>query len=191
MNDSVVFMKCPACGAINRLNVDRQCWVCEQPLDQKKGVWLEFDEETAAAQPVESATAAGSLGLIGAVLLVCFGTILIAPGLGFLLLILSIIPLVRTLHLVDPARDPGRATALFFTSVVVSLVIVTILGCVAVGTFCLTLFGVCALDPRGPGSEVIASVILWGVPLFAVILTAIPLGKWVIRRYRRDRGDGV
>lgn len=185
MNDSTVFMKCPACGAVNRLNVDKRCWVCEQPLRRDKAVWLEFGEDQ--KRPAQSAGfSGGAMAMIGVVLLVGVGLTVLAPGLGIMLLILSIIPVIRTLTLVDPAANPEKAASLYITSVLVSVVIVVVLGAVAFGSFCLTLFGVCALDQQGVGE---ASAVLWAIPTVAVLLTAIPLGMWVISRWQRDKHD--
>lgn len=181
------FMKCPACGAVNRIDRDTTCWVCDQPLDLKKSVWIEFYE---GQEPPAPSTGFGAGGcLMGMVfLLVAVGLTLVAPGLGIMLIVFSIIPLIRTLYLVDPAKDPGKAFSLYVSSVVVSIVIVTVLGVVAFGAFCLSLFGVCMFEPRG-GSEALSLGIVGLVTLSAVVATGIPLVKWVIHRYRRDSAD--
>jgi hypothetical protein len=189
MSDSELLMKCPVCGAINRHGSDAKCWVCEQPFDQDKAVWLQFYEDQELPKPTHGFGFVGMI-LLALVVFLGVGLCLTNPGFGILFLICSVIPLIRTLTLVDPAKSPGRAMSLFFTSVFVTFTILIVLSVVAFGSFCLTLFGVCAMTGggSGPGAE-FATLVLWGAPLTAVILCAIPLWKWVAHRWARDRAD--
>ena len=188
MSDSELLMKCPVCGAINRHSTDKKCWVCEQPFDVDKAVWIEFYENQI---PPRSTHGFGIVGIMLLVLVLFLGVgiCLANPGVGVLFLICAVIPLIRTLTIVDPAKSPGRATSLFFTSMFVTFTILIILSVVAFGSFCLTLFGVCAMSAGpggGPGDEFMM-VVLWGVPLLSVIVCAIPLWKWIASRYAHDK----
>lgn len=191
MSDSDLLMKCPVCGAINRFGSDQKCWVCEQSFDEDKAVWMQFYENQQAPRPSRG-FGLGGLMMIGMVMFLGIGLFLVAPGFGFMFLICSIIPLLRTLRLVDPMQSPGKATALFFTSMFVTFTIVTVLSVVAFGSFCLTLFGVCAVAGNGPSggpAEAFLLLVMWGVPITSVILCAIPLWKWVAQRWARDKAD--
>ena len=191
MSDSDPLMKCPVCGAINRLGSDKNCWVCEQPFDEDKAVWMQFYEDQKVPQRTHSSGLGGPL-MVTMVLFLGIGLLLVVPGLGFLFLICSIIPLIRTLRLVDPMESPGKATALFFTSMFVTFTIVIVLSVVAFGSFCLTLFGICAVAGSGPSSgpaEALLYLVMWGVPVASVILCAIPLWKWVSHRWARDKAE--
>jgi hypothetical protein len=186
MSDSELLMKCPVCGAINRHGSDTKCWVCEQPFDQDKAVRLQFYEDQELPEPTHG------FGFVGTILLVLvlflgIGLCLTNPGIGILFLICSVIPLIRTLTLVDPAKSPARATSLFFTSMFVTFTIVSVLSVVAFGSFCLTLFGVCAITQGGGPGDEFAMLVLWGVPIAAVIVCAIPMWKWVAHRWVRDK----
>jgi hypothetical protein len=189
MSDSDLLMKCPVCGAINRHGADTRCWVCEQPFDADKAVWLQFYDDEQVPQPARG-TSFGGLILVALVLFLGAGLFMAEPGFGILFLICSVIPLIRTLMLVDPAKSPGQATSLFFTSLFVTFTILAVLSVVAFGSFCLTLFGVCAIGGAGggPGAE-LGLLVLWGVPLAAVGLCAIPLWRWVAHRWARDKAD--
>ena len=186
MSDSELLMKCPVCGAINRHGSDTKCWVCEQPFDEDNAVRLQFYDEEPPPQTTPG-SAVVSMIMMFMILFLGIGLCLTNLGLGILFLICSVIPLIRTLTLVDPVKSPARATSLFFTSMVVTFTIVIVLSVVAFGSFCLTLFGVCAISGGGGPGDAIAMLVLWGVPLAAVVLCAIPLWKWVAHRWARDK----
>lgn len=189
MSDSDLLMKCPVCGAINRHGSDKKCWVCEQPFDEDKAVWLQFYDDQELPQPTHGFSFGGTI-LVALVLFLGVGLSLASPGIGILFLICSVIPLIRTLMLVDPGKSPAQATSLFFTSLFVTFTILIVLSVVAFGSFCLTLFGVCAITGGGGGpADAFLMLVLWGVPLAAVGLCAIPLWKWVAHRWAQDKAD--
>ena len=185
MNDpSTTFMKCPACGAINRVGADATCWVCEQPLNESRAVHVIFDDDQT---PPETGHSRQTMIVTTAVLVLGFSLMFVAPGLGIMLLILSIIPLIRMRMLLRPQDDSGKAVSLYLGSLLTSVVIVTVVGITAFGSFCLSLFGVCALAPRGGDSMLL--IIVYGITALSVIAVCIPIWGWISRRWKRDKNE--
>lgn len=181
-DSSSTFMKCPSCGAVNRVSVDRTCWVCEQNLESPHPIRMTFygDQET-----VDPSRPGGRFTVLGIVVLVVIGLTIISPGLGILAILLSIVPLGRMMMLMRAGDDASRGLGLYFSSFVVSIVICTIVGVTAFGAFCLSLFGVCAIGGRTLGGD-LGALIVYGVTGLSVLIVCLPLGRWVIQRWKRD-----
>lgn len=184
-DSSSTFMKCPSCGAVNRVSVDRTCWVCEQNLESSTPIRMTFYDDQETVDPSRSG---GRYTVLVIVVLVAIGLMIVSPGLGILAILLSIIPLGRMLMLMRAGDDVSRGFGLYFSSFLASIVICTVVGVTAFGAFCLSLFGVCAIGGRTMGGD-LGALLVYGITGLSVILVCIPLVRWVIRRWRRDSRD--
>jgi hypothetical protein len=105
--------------------------------------------------------------------------------LGILAMLLSIIPLGRMMMLMRAGDDTSRGFELYLGSFMVSIVICTVVGVTAFGAFCLSLFGVCTLGGSTMGGD-FGALVVYGITGLSVIVVCMPLGRWVIRRWKRD-----
>ena len=126
------FVECSRCGELNSPE-NIYCGVCNAVLDRRQVQW----ESPARAEPVGSLVA-----LIVAFFVVVIGVFLVAPGLGVLLAVLAVAPLIRVLVEVRRRSAEGEKThpvvtvLLFLGSVGAALVTVAVVLVVAVGAFC-------------------------------------------------------
>jgi hypothetical protein len=183
MNDPLpTFMKCPACGAVNRVGIDRTCWVCEQDLESPQPIRMTLSDDR---DPPTSSLSPDRYVVLGIVSLAILGLLLVSPGLGILVLILSVIPLGRMMVLMRSGDTAAQGFGLYAGSLAVSIVICTVVGVTAFGAFCLSLCGVYLLDSRMM-TGIMGALLVYGITGWSVILVCIPLGRWVIRRWKRD-----
>jgi hypothetical protein len=133
--------------------------------------------------------------LMLALAVVCLGVLLLAPGLGIIMAILLIVPLVRTSVLVKRRAESGRPTSrmasigLFVASTIVQVVVLCVVGVAAFATFCLTCFGVWAAT--GAKSETGASflfavIVAGGAALVVVVVLGRRFYGWVRSRWDED-----
>jgi hypothetical protein len=181
-DSSSSFMKCPSCGAVNRVSVDRTCWVCDQNLDSSTPIRMTFYNDQETVDPNRSG---GRFLVLGIVVLAVVGLTIVSPGLGILAIVLSIVPLGRMLMLMRDSDSTSRGFELYLGSFMVSIVICTVVGVTAFGAFCLSLFGVCAIGGSTMGGDS-GTLIVYGITGLSVLIVCIPLGGWVLRRWRRD-----
>lgn len=190
MNDATpTFMKCPSCGAVNRVAIDRICWVCEQNLQCSRPIRMKFyDEQTFNDDPEigDSSSSGGRFTMLGIVVLAIFGLTMVSPGLGILAMFLSMIPLGRMMILMRNDDDTIRGFELFFGSFAASIVICTIVGVTAFGAFCFSLIGFAVLNEGAGIRRDWGELFVLGMTGLSVIIVCIPLGRGVIRRWKRD-----
>jgi hypothetical protein len=123
--------------------------------------------------------------LVGALALVCLGVFSIHPGLGIILAIVLVVPVLRMTILVRERAAAGRSTSIVtrvmiaFGSMVVSWIVMMVVGIVGFGTFCLTCIGTAAATNSGPLSFAAAI----GATILAVGVVAIPLTRWIRNRW--------
>ncbi len=182
---------CSACGTLNRVDL-QACWLCHKPLDPDTDELVETLPGAESAPGLERPSASGRdatfVVIVTAIAVICLGAFLIQPGVGILLAIASIIPIVRTTMVVSRrAGGTSRSSAvlLFLSSMVVTWIIVTVVALAAVATFCLACLGTAA---GGAGES--AFVIAGAAALAVVILLALAFRKWVKTRWRRDVSGG-
>jgi hypothetical protein len=133
------------------------------------------------------------MAVLAAVVVVWLGVTLSAPGVGLLLAIAAVPPVIRTITVVHERQQLGKATSaiqtavMFVTSLVVTGVMLAVAGFIAFWTFCLTCVA------AAEATEVLPWSTEWLAMSFAVIVTlgvVAVLGSlfWnlVDARYRRD-----
>ncbi len=184
-------IRCSACGKLNRF--DRYaCWLCHDPLDPASD---DLIEHLAGAEPApqhdrprRSAWDATFVLIVSALAVACLGAFLIQPGVGILLAIASIIPIVRTTMVVSHRAAPtswSSAILLFLSSMVVTWIIIPVVAAAAVGTFCLTCLGT-----YSGGAEELSYWLAGGATLAVVIGLIFAFRKWIKTRWRRDVSEG-
>lgn len=133
----------------------------------------------------------GTLLLIITLVGVLLGIGVSAPGLGVLLALFAVPPVIRTTMVVQARKSAGRETGLgeksglFLMSAFVTWVIVSVL----VSACCLTFCGVCAagLVASGEKADPNLLVIFSGAAaLVTAFLVIWAFGFWIRARWRRD-----
>ncbi len=190
MTDVSQSFLCSACGTLNRVHL-HACWCCHKPLDPDTDELVESPPGAATApgpaQQGKSGRDTTFVVIVTALAVICLGAFLIVPGVGILLAIASIIPIVRTTMVVSRrAGGTSRSSAvlLFLSSMVVTWIIVTVVAMAAVATFCLACLG--TAHAAGEGAFVIAGA----AALAVIILLVLAFRKWVKTRWRRDVSGG-
>lgn len=184
-------IRCSSCGRLNPS--DRHaCWLCHKPISPASDQVIEYPAGAEPAPggdlPRRSAWDATLVLIVAAMAVACLGAFLIQPGIGILLAIASIIPIVRTTMVVSHRAAPtswSSAILLFLSSMVVTWIIIPVVAAAAVGTFCLT-----CLSTAQAGSVELAFVLAGGATLAVVIGLIIAFRKWIKGRWRRDVSEG-
>ncbi len=190
MTDASQSFLCSACGTLDRVHL-QACWFCHKPLDPDTDELVESPPGAPTApgpaRPGESGRDTTFVVIVTAIAVICLGAFLIQPGVGILLAIASIIPIVRTTMVVSRrAGGTSRSSAvlLFLSSMVVTWIIVSVVAVAAVATFCLACLGT-----AGAAGES-AFVIAGAAALAVIILLGLAFRKWVKTRWRRDVSGG-
>ena len=171
------WLECRFCGELNHPD-STVCGVCGTTLD-RSGL--------SAAPPPPVHTSGALAVLIAALAVVLLGVFLIAPGLGILLAIASVVPLVRTAVVIQKRAERGAdvskvdAAALFIASLGVTTLIVCVVTVAAVATFCFVCLAGASAGGGG-GAFVLAGV----ATLIAVLAVVYSFSKWIRARWRRD-----
>ncbi len=194
-------IRCSSCGTLNRAGRDiraddrsarHACWLCHTPIDPASDQVIEYPAGAEPAPggdlPRRSAWDATLVLIVTAMAVACLGAFLIQPGIGILLAIASIIPIVRTTMVVSRRAAPtswSSAILLFLSSMVVTWIIIPVVAAAAVGTFCLTCLGT-----YSGGAEEMSYWLAGGATLAVVIGLSFAFRKWIKARWRRDVSEG-
>lgn len=190
MSTERAFIQCTACGKLNSVESHRDtCWLCHEILDTTNIVSrnVETDPASAAESGGKGQFAFATL-LMAVMGVICVGAFLRQPGVGIALALLSIIPMIRTMMVVSRRSQEGEATSMaskvimFFSSMAVTWIILTVVGVAAFGAFCLTCLGAYSVTD----SEELAIPIAGGAALIVVGGLGIVFWKWIDSRWRRD-----
>ena len=177
------------------------CWRCGGKLPstgtQQTDRKVEFSGEHSDSTKVHSAAAnqstfrISSLLLITTLIAVCLALIVSVPGLGILLSIFSLPPLIRTTILVRRRVksglpvDASSKVAWYLGSLGTTLVITFATCCLSFGAFfvsCLVFLPLA--ERRGTGSEVLAIACTTSVIVAGLVLWLFSF--WLRSRWRRD-----
>lgn len=197
---------CPRCGASCRKGSE-QTWQDVDTLRCGKcgsqfavSVYGDGKQDAKIVdKPVESSSGwsfeLASLMLIITLIAVCCGLIVRFPGLGIVLAILALPPLVRTLLVVQRRKKSGRGTGtsskigLYLESLIVTGVVVTALVTTILGSLIVSLFVMCTAGlGTNRNSDLLPVLgILCGVLSLVVLAMCIwPFWTWIRARWRRD-----
>ncbi len=184
-------IRCSSCGMLN--SSDRHaCFLCRKPIDPSSDELIEYRAGAEPApgrdRPRRSAWDPTFVLIVSALAVACLGAFLIQPGVGILLAIASIIPIVRTTMVVSHRATPtsrSSAVLLFLSSMVVTWIIIPVVAAAAVGTFCLTCLGTAEA-----GAAELSFWLAGGATLAVVIGLIIAFRKWIKTRWRRDVSEG-
>jgi hypothetical protein len=155
-----------------------------QPAVPKKRTFAEQPPEPEFPRTDQS-TAGTTAALLGALVVVCLGVFLLFPGLGILMAIVLVAPLLRTTLIVGQRSAEGRETsllsrvAMFVGSIFVSGIVIALVAIVGFGTFCITCLGMAATTQN----EVMALAVASAATLFALGALAIPIVRWIRSRW--------
>lgn len=184
---------CPKCGAQQPRKL-AECWLCGTELTEES-----FAAGT--ADPVRIAPERFSFSLSTLLLLVtlasvCFGLLVVAPGLGVPMCVLLVPVLVRTAMVVRRREAVGRPVSraekisLVVSSLGVASVLAVVVSAAAFAGFC----GVCLLIVSADNHYGGSGALVWGLVMCcaaaAAVGATIGVIKWIRQRYRRDvRGE--
>ena len=175
---------------MNRAHL-QACFLCHKPLDPDTDDLVEGPPGPGTApgpaQPGESGRDTTFVVIVTAIAVICLGAFLIQPGVGILLAIASIIPIVRTTMVVSRragATSRSSAILLFLSSMVVTWIIITVVALAAVATFCLACLG------TAPSAGEQAFVIAGAAALGVVMILGLAFRKWITARWYRDVSGG-
>lgn len=176
---------CPSCGTKNP-PTRTLCFICYEPLSRSTL------HRNRPAEPIFDEPDADStktlVALMIAVGVVCFGVIVLMPGLGILMSIVLVIPFIRTIKLVHRRAGEGRKTStaasvgLFFMSTLISGIVLSVVCSVAFGTFCLTCLGSSMATQNDKSAVVIAS----GATVVALCVLGYFIFRFVRWRWYQD-----
>lgn len=186
----VIDVICPRCGA----KVDpawARCWLCESPLVAIAKSPAKQPARHAAAQSAADSGLglAATIVVAAAVSLVWIGVTIAAPGVGALLAIAAVPPVIRTITVVHKRQAAGIETSrvrtglMFVTSLVVTGVMLSVAGLVAFWTFCLTCVAAALVTQS---NEEIAMAFAGISTLLVVGLLSWLFWIFVRMRYRKD-----
>ena len=201
MTDAPKSFRCSACGSLNRVHL-QACWLCHKSLDPETDELVgclpgaepapEPDRLRqgidALRGPSESGRDTTVVVIVAAIAVICLGAFLIQPGVGIMLAIVSIIPMVRTTMLVSRragATSRLSAVLLFLSSMVVTWIIVAVVAVAAAATYCLTCLGVAVSRGQEQGY-----VIAGAAALAVVVIGGLAFRKWITARWHRDVSEG-
>ncbi|MEQ1906691.1 MAG: hypothetical protein ABL888_21070 [Pirellulaceae bacterium] len=196
-NDSLTCSRCHHPVSPNA----NSCWRCGGQLpstsNQKADQTFEFSEATSPHSPVHSTAAnqstfqISSLMLITTLIAACLAMILAVPGLGIILTICSLPPLIRTVILVRRRVktglpvEAGSKVVWFLGSLGTTILITFVTCCLSFAAF----FGSCLvmlpIADRGGDIEPLF-VIAIAASLIAAGLVLWLFSFWMRARWRRD-----
>lgn len=192
---------CPHCGAELK-SPWTECWLCGAPIrdDDVRPEAAAISPSRPRSTPRERVSfSLSTLMLVMTLATLACGLIVVAPGLGIVACILIAPVTVRTAMVVNRREaaggrvSPGEKAMLFFSSFLVTSVIVAVVGVASVGTFCGVCIGGYALlgDTQAFRGESWPLIIaIFGIPILTALAVTIPiirlLARWVRARYRRD-----
>lgn len=180
---------CPHCGALVQSDW-AECWLCHGSLDETAPAARQPPAPAAAVsrqQPVTGSVVIAAVAL--AALLVWVGVTAMAPGLGVLMLVAVVPPVVRTAMVthkrsaLGKETSQGRTVLMFVLSLVLTGTMLVVTAFIAFWTFCLTCLGAASvtnLDYRDDLSVPIAVSTI-------VTLTVVGLLVWLFSRLVRTR----
>lgn len=167
-DDEVERNRCPVCGEDYTAG-QRECDTCGTPL---------------AVNP------ASTLTVVLVLVVVCTGAIVVLPGLGVLLAIGSVAPIVRMTMVVRKRAQRGLDTprwqqyALYFSSLWVTSIVLWTTGLAAFLAFCFSCLGV-AVVTRGSEFSIAVALLVAGV---VVVFLGWIFSGWIRKRWRKDIG---
>lgn len=175
------YVRCPNCGEQNP-PTRTLCWLCYSAL-QRKSLGARAPSKAVFEGTVKDSTAS-----MIALAVVCLGVLLIAPGLGIAMAILMIFPFIRTSVLVRRRAEEGRPTStassalMLLGSVFLSAIVLTVVGVVAFGTFCLTCLGANVASKNDVAAMVVAS----GATITVVAIMGYFIFRWIRWSWYQD-----
>lgn len=185
---------CTSCGAANRADA-KACFLCGQPHDPDKStanlaevVWAPVKGSTQPFNPYAPPAAAAadsttfelsSLMLVIALIAVCLGVTVEAPGMGVPMAIIATIALGRTSRFNAHYRTLGTRLSVgeklaIFMSTVAIVYLVIIAGIVA---FVVAFSAICAMSMAGDTPIAVIAVVV-GIAIFFALSALI---RWLAR----------
>ena len=187
---------CRQCG-LQIPSASKVCWKCgarkDGRLAEQNFVTPPYGdgENTTASVGSPGTFGIASLLLVVSLVSVCMALIMAAPGLGVFLAVLSVVPLVRTIIIVNRRKgtfiavDASGKIFLFISSLWVTFVIVIVVMATALFTF---LF-VCAATSPSFLDEPLNEGAVWFSAIVTVLVTGLVVwafSYWIRGRWRRD-----
>jgi hypothetical protein len=173
--------RCPECGA-PLSGLQARCWLC-----QRKPTQRDAENPYAPPQPIADENAGvefslASLFLVMTLVVVCFGTFMIVPGLGILLAIVSTPALIRTIVMARHQRRAGAplSAAEKIGVFLISWFVMGAIGLASMVAFLMACFTGAALT-EGTGAN-LELILLAGI--LVGLAAAIPLSVWLLRLTR-------
>jgi hypothetical protein len=182
-------IRCQCCDADN-LRHREKCWLCHEYLRKAPATTL-AKREPSIASTKDSASFQFSLAsilLTTTLLATIFAVVATAPGLGILLAIVSMPPLVRTMIVVQRRQERGlevnseEKVGLFIASLTVTIVVSAVALFLSLSTFC----GAFLVTTSNTGIGVPTGLLTLVISAVLIILAIWFFWKWIRRRWQRD-----
>jgi hypothetical protein len=174
--------QCPQCGA-QASSADLPCWLCgASPVAAhatEGPIGLPPKAQPAPGQPFQFSIA-GLLILI-TVIAVCLGALRVAPGLGILLAVISVVSAVPAGFRAAARASPGTPKPSFWASFFISAAAITV-GIIAFGVSAFIGITVGCRGGSDSAANVLAMILIFGSPVVGLAASGVILWRTWPRR---------